>query len=264
LSGFIIAYSADRDSSHFLLHRLIRVLPPYWIATFLGFLLVVLNTSMRASVQWLGQSLFFLPGPGGRGAIIFVAWTLAFELAFYLLYAICLQLSRRLAYIFCTLLLLFLAFGVNRIGLPLRPWPLLAEFSYGLVIFALYKHSDATKRWLWGVPPLLIGIGAVLLYTVEGQVPASGGSDADFRRVMVWGLPAAMIVLGLLLWERRGVSSGNRFLLMLGNASYAMYLLHPLLLGLLLPYPPGSFAIACRGFAPLPASRSPQPCFITT
>jgi exopolysaccharide production protein ExoZ len=249
LSGFIIAYSADRDSSHFLLHRLIRVLPPYWIATFLGFLLVVLNTSLWESVQWLGQSLFFLPGPGGRGAIIFVAWTLVYELLFYGLYAICLRLSRRSAYMVCTLLLLFFAFGVNRIGLPLRPWPLFAEFSYGLVIFGLYRHVDATERWLWGVPLLLIGTGIALLYTIEGQLPGSEGIEADFRRVLVWGLPAAMIVLGLLLWERRGVSSSNRFLRMLGNASYAMYLLHPLLLGLLLPYPPGSFAMRVMWFS---------------
>jgi peptidoglycan/LPS O-acetylase OafA/YrhL len=65
---------------------------------------------------------------------------------------------------------------------------------------------------------------------------------------MVLGLPAEMIMSGLLLWKLRCVSSGNRFLLMLGNASYAMYLLHPLLLGLLLPYPAVSFAMRVARF----------------
>jgi exopolysaccharide production protein ExoZ len=248
LSGFIIAYSADKDSRHFLLHRFIRVLPPYWIATFIGFLMVLLHADARYSWIWFGQSAFFLPGPGGRGAIIFVAWTLVYELAFYLLYAVALQLSRRLAPMICALVLLFLAFGINHLGLPLRPWPLLAEFSYGLAIFLLNKHLDLTRRWLWCVPSLLIVVGVVLLYTIVGQLPGSEGVDADSRRVIVWGLPAAMIVLGLLIGERRGFSSESRAFLMLGNASYAMYLLHPLILGLLLPYPAGPYAIRLMWF----------------
>ena len=147
---------------------------------------------------------------------------------------------------------------MNRIGLPLRPWPLLAEFSYGLVIFALYRRLVAAKRWLWGLPPLLIGIDVVLFYTIDGQLPASNGIDADCRRVMVLGLPAEMIVSGLLLGKPRCVSSGNRFLLVLGNASYAMYLLHPLLLGLLLPYPADSFAMRVARFCATTCVTSTQ------
>ena len=33
LSGFIIAHSSTRDPRHFLTHRLIRVVPAYWIVT---------------------------------------------------------------------------------------------------------------------------------------------------------------------------------------------------------------------------------------
>jgi exopolysaccharide production protein ExoZ len=248
LSGFIIAYSADKDSRHFLLHRFIRVLPPYWIATFIGFLIVLLHSDARYSWVWFGQSALFLPGPGGRGAIIFVAWTLVYELAFYLLYAVALQFGRRFAPVACALVLLFLAFGINHIGLPLRPWPLLAEFAYGLGIFLVNKHLDATKRRLWGVPQLLVAVGLGLLYTMAGQSPGNEGIEADLRRVIVWGLPAAMIVLGLLVGERRGFSSESRVLLMLGNASYAMYLLHPLILGLLLPYPAGSLSVRVMMF----------------
>jgi peptidoglycan/LPS O-acetylase OafA/YrhL len=40
----------------------------------------------------------------------------------------------------------------------------------------------------------------------------------------------------------------ERKFLMLGNASYAMYLLHPLVLGLLLPYPAGFFSMCLTWF----------------
>lgn len=248
LSGFIIAYSADHDAHHFLWHRLIRVLPPYWIATFIGFSVVALHTRIGESLVWLGQSVLFLPGPQGRGAIIFVAWTLVYELVFYLLYALSLKVSRPFAPLICLAALLFLVLGVNRIGLPLRPWPLVAEFAYGLVIFLLFKKLDVPKPWFTGIGALMIGVGLVAFYTFDGQMRERTGIDVDFRRVIVWGIPAAMVVLGLLLWDRRGISTGNRLLLVLGNSSYAMYLLHPLILGLLLPYAPGSVVVRLAWF----------------
>src|ERR1700722_15632758 len=207
LSGFIIAYSADQNAHYFLWHRLIRVLPPYWIATFIGFTIVALHTPLWDNLVWLGQSALFLPGPGGRGAIIFVAWTLVYELAFYLLYAVCLWISRRRAPYVCLAVLLFLVLGVNRIGLPLRPWPLLAEFAYGLGIFLLFKKLPANELWFVPIGTVLIGAGLLAFYVFDGQMREHTGIDVDFRRVMVWGLPAALVVFGLLLWNRCGLST---------------------------------------------------------
>jgi exopolysaccharide production protein ExoZ len=247
LSGFIIAYSADRDPHHFLWHRAIRVLPPYWIATFVGLLFVLVSTrQVKYSLVWFAQSILFLPGPGGRGAIIFVAWTLVYELAFYVLYATSLWISRSFAPLICLSVLVFLTLGVNHLGLPLRPWPLVAEFAYGLVIFLAYKRFPVGKsRSPAGLGALLIGAG-LTAFCLAGQLPdhtGPNGIDIDFRRVLVSGVPAAMIVTGLLQWERLGISMRNRLLLVLGSASYAMYLLHPLALGLLLQRPAGPFAV---------------------
>lgn len=86
LSGFIIAYSSSRDARHFLARRLIRIIPAYWIATILAALFTLQAMAWHDASAWLIQSLFYLPGPQGRPALIFVAWTLVYELAFYVIY----------------------------------------------------------------------------------------------------------------------------------------------------------------------------------
>ncbi len=121
LSGFIIAWSADKDVRHFLVHRLIRVLPTYWIVTSLGFAMILLAMPLADALGWYGQSLLFLTRADGRPPIIFVGWTLVYELAFYLLYAVLLKVSRGAAPYLCIAILAVLAWGLDRYGVPMRP-----------------------------------------------------------------------------------------------------------------------------------------------
>jgi exopolysaccharide production protein ExoZ len=109
LSGFIIAHSSARSARHFLAHRLIRVVPAYWIATALATLFTLRHLDPGEAFGWLVQSLFYLPGPGGRPALIFVGWTLVYELAFYLLYWLALRFGPRRAPAVALPLLLILA-----------------------------------------------------------------------------------------------------------------------------------------------------------
>ena len=97
LSGFIIAHSSARSARHFLPRRLIRVIPAFWIATLLAALFTLQGLSPAEAFDWLIQSLFYLPHPQGRPPLIFVAWTLVYELAFYLLYWLALRIGTRAA-----------------------------------------------------------------------------------------------------------------------------------------------------------------------
>jgi exopolysaccharide production protein ExoZ len=242
LSGFIIAYSADRNSRHFLVHRLIRVLPPYWVATLLGFLMCLLGMKALDAFGWFAQSLAFVTRADGRPPIIFVGWTLVYELAFYFLFAVLLRIWPRLAPLLCGVVLVFLAYGLQRTGLPLRPWPLLSEFAYGLLIFVVTKPltaGGAVSRRLGAIPIALTAIGLVGLYWFEPAILATSGVAAEMQRVVVLGVPAAMIVLGLVLIEKRGWSIG---------ASYAMYLLHPLVFAIVLGLKPGPLAVRLELF----------------
>lgn len=256
LSGFIIAYSATQDSRHFLAHRLIRVLPTYWIVTTLGAAICLMGMPWLGALGWWGQSLAFLTRADGRPPIIFVGWTLVYELAFYLIYSVALATGRKLAPYVAIIMLAALAFVLPHIPVTLpgasavlRPWPLLIEFTYGLAIFLITKNVttvSAARRWL-GAGLTLAGL--VLIYVFDGRIFALQGLEHDTVRVVGLGLPSALMVFGLVLMEKCGWGVKNRILLALGTASYAMYLLHPPVFFFVWGMKPGPFQARLEIFA---------------
>ena len=230
LSGFIIAHSSSRSARHFLAHRLIRVVPAYWIATLFAAAFTLQNIDVGEAWGWLVQSLFYLPHPSGRPPLIFVGWTLVYELAFYLLYWLALRVGTREAPIVCIALLLILAlFPVP--GLP-GPWPLLLEFGMGIGIYLAVERYGLPRLMPGWAGLLVAGVGLALLMILP---PMDG-----YNHVLCWGVPAAIIVLGLIVAERGGIALESKFILILGAASYAIYLLHPITVGQLLQLPPNS------------------------
>lgn len=244
LSGFIIAYSASHDARQFLARRLIRILPAYWIATAIAALFVLQAMSPPETLYWLVQSLFYLPGPGGRPVLIFVAWTLVYELAFYLLYWLALRAGTRRAPVVAIAMLLVLGL-VPMPGLP-GPWPLLLEFVLGVCVnLAIDNLSRPVGKrvGLW-----VAGAGLLALPLLAQLTDYNPDDYQSVERVLVWGLPAACIVLGAILAEREGLAIRNRAILLLGAASYAIYLLHPVAVGQLLQLPsqsPPTSWLAC-------------------
>ena len=236
LSGFIIAHSSTRDPRHFLTHRLIRVVPAYWIVTVIATLFTLPNMGMAEAFGWLVQSIFYLPGPGGRPVLIFVAWTLVYELAFYLLYWLALRFGPLRAPVVGLALLVILAL-IRLPGLP-GPWPLLLEFGLGIGAYLLAERYDPLRSVAGGAGLLIAGVGLVFLL----MLPRVTGYDPDdfqsIGRVMTWGLPAAAVILGLVIAEHGGFAVRSKPVLLLGAASYAIYLLHPIAIGQLIQFPP--------------------------
>lgn len=236
LSGFIIAYSSSRDQRNFLPRRLIRILPAYWIATFIAVLFTLENMALADALDWLVQSLFYLPDARGRPVLIFVAWTLVYELAFYLLYWLALRLGARRAPWAALAVLPVLAL-VPLPGVP-RTWPLFLEFALGIAIYLGVERYDLSRRIDKRLALAMAGL-ALLLMPVLPHLLGSGKDDCDnIERVVTWGLPAACIVLGAIAAERAGCVIRNRLIQLLGAASYAIYLLHPVAIGQLLKVPP--------------------------
>jgi exopolysaccharide production protein ExoZ len=236
LSGFIIAYSSSRDARHFLARRILRIVPAYWIATIIAGLFTLQGMAWHDASAWLLQSLFYLPGPQGRLALIFVAWTLVYELAFYVIYWLALLTGRRRAPVAAMAGLPVIAL-VDVPGMP-GPWPLFLEFAIGIGIYLLTDRSSITRRLNGGVGMLIAGAGLVLLPVLARL---TGYNPADYQslgRVLTWGLPAGCIVLGAVIAERSDLTVKSRAVLMLGAASYAIYLLHPIAVGQLLQLPP--------------------------
>ena len=91
ISGFIMMYVTEKNHKNFFLKRLIRIIPIYWILTFGVFSVAILKPDLlnntTADYEHLLKSLFFIPfnkNETGHFPILFLGWTLNYEMIFYL------------------------------------------------------------------------------------------------------------------------------------------------------------------------------------
>ncbi|TDG01945.1 acyltransferase [Paraburkholderia guartelaensis] len=218
VSGFVIGLVGPLEPSatQFWLKRLIRVFPLYWIAllAFIGFRYYMWHV-VPGTVDFL-HSFALIPSlEPGWSPILFPAWTLSYEMFFYAVFGIALALSRRYAVL--SVSLLFLLLGCT----PLRSiggaldLTLLLEFIAGLMVVIGYQRLWISKRNP-ALGKLMIAAAVVMLFVHSGDVKT---------RVIEWGVPSLILVLGMIQLEgmqffRKGIVP------ILGAASYATYLFH--------------------------------------
>lgn len=251
ISGFIIVYSSaslfQRPGAwkEFIVRRVIRIVPLYWVMSLvaLGYILVRHQAIdiYPADVfrKWVISSFLFIPYPrtnGEMAPLIGVGWTLNYEMFFYALFAAALCLSRRIAVVGITVLLVVLVLADSYFALPLNPslafWcnPRILEFAFGMLIASALLRGIHIPTWLtWAL--ILGGIGASSLVEYFGYFGLNTGAHAKQLTVIEWGIPAALIVTGLSLNNSRShahpLGFVAQFFSFLGDASYSIYLVHP-------------------------------------
>ena len=267
LSGFIIitVHREDVGRASLLVDyawkRLVRIYPTYWIATWAAVGLSSLGfvTLSNTGPGRLFTSLLLIPQH--VQPVLGVAWTLEHEMLFYLAFGL-LILNRAVGMSAFAVWACFIL-----ITIPLNPtdspWAhadLLTgflgssynlEFGLGIAVAMVARHYHVP------CPSMLAAIGVTgLLFT---------GAAEDAGRISYLGQPAralfgissALAVWGLAAAERAGGLRAGRFLVLIGSASYAIYLIHlPLLIGAgsfvavkLLPVWIGVGALAALGMA---------------
>jgi exopolysaccharide production protein ExoZ len=238
ISGFIIATTCankpERSAKAFLLERFIRVAPIYFLL----------------SLPWIGLSAFtgqqslartictFLFWPAFQHGLVKpylgVGWTLCFEMLFYLAFSLTLLKRRPVpvrviltAYAACAAAAWFLkAPPFNFIGSAL-----VLEFLGGVLIAVICRNS-APRAPALGLLPLvvaLVWIGATAVVGLGGIDHQTLEAPGGLLRVAAWGTPAALLVLGAVVMES-GMPMGPAIAAaaFLGDASYSLYLTHPL------------------------------------
>ncbi len=242
ISGFIVTVVTEdhmgspRDSVNFLTRRAWRIYPTYWVyyAVLVVLYLVapaLLNHSATRPPSLLDS---FLLLPGDAPPLLLVAWTLSFELYFYLVFAVllCLVPRSRLARalpVWAALVVGGRLLLWSRHG-PLADLmfnPLNLEFIAGCAI-ALWVPG---ARRATGMTLLGAGILGVLL--LVRQLGAAATFENVWLRVAVYGSSAALMVAGCTAWERPGITRVPHPLSRLGDASYSLYLSHLLTIGLI-------------------------------
>lgn len=236
LSGFIMMWTFGQRfgqagaAQEFLVRRIIRIVPPYWFFTALIILAILVfadhvkTTSFTPAHAIL--SFLFIPHlapQGGVHPILLHGWTLVYEMFFYVAFALALLLPRKegliaLAGLFFSLNALAIYTGILPMGLSsFLADPIMFEFLLGIAFFFLQRDGKlSTDR-------LVLILAACC---AAGVVAYATGSWSQ-NRFFYFGLPAfACFAIGYYLLT--GVQGRMWMLLILiGEASYALYLSHP-------------------------------------
>jgi exopolysaccharide production protein ExoZ len=231
ISGFVIAWSSRSLFGHagaarqFLARRLARIVPLYWLMTTLFLAsLVLLPGAINGDIgglAYIAKSYLFIPAarPDGLVQPVFgLGWTLNFEMFFYLAFAPFLQLSRTTAVVSAVALLGgFVLLGQTGIlpGTILHTWsqPIVLEFCAGMFLARLPERVT--------FPPAVRGLLVIAALALLVASPL-------WPRVFGLGLPAVALVAAAVTGPREGrLPRLEIWLVRLGDASYALYLVHP-------------------------------------
>jgi len=153
------------------------------------------------------------------------AWSLTFELTFYVAFAGLFFVPVRWGIgVLASWGIAVLAVAATRTVMDnayaaLALNPLVLEFLFGCAVAAMVR-SGATRAGVW-----MIGVG--IIGFVTGAV-ATGSQEqgSGMGRVIGFGLPAGCLVYGLVACELRGGRAAPRWLCSAGDASYSIYLWH--------------------------------------
>lgn len=240
ISGFIMVWTnrpaAGRPDGQnwqiFLLHRFFRIFPSYWLLIIASAAIrILIDRDLPTSPAEIAATALLLPSAASN--LIFVGWTLSFELYFYLIFAVSLTMglsSRGRVMVLSVFFTLSVA-----IGAMMHPHPqtvfglarlagdsLLLEFVAGAWIALIFSRPSPPPLWL-GWSAVAVGVATFAISVLVGY--------ERFPTVLIWGVPSTLLVFGAVCLERHGVGlSLFRKLTPLGESSYALYLVHAVLL----------------------------------
>ena len=238
ISGFVMFLTASallarpprpRDWQHFAWRRFLRVAPTYWGFTLLKLALLVAVPSVLVHFHFLlwnaVAAFLFLPAINALGVPeppLVVGWTLVYEVFFYLLVTVAiarrLPLLRWCAVVIVPAALLGLVIPHRLGGLTYLADPIELEFLAGMLIALAAARLQRVPRLLAAVT----GVAALAFALLHRTL------NLEFQplRVLAWGIPGVLILLAAVALETRVDLSRQRALLLLGDASYALYLTH--------------------------------------
>lgn len=245
ISGFIIATTTQGQTGvgaagAFLWRRFRRVAPIYWLLS----LPILIGMARGGTLSPEVAAATFLFWPFSGLEMTFPAlgpgWTLCFEMLFYAGFGLAIAGramagGRRVGWGLVGTYAAMLAVGLVVAAPVLRFWgaPIILEFLLGVGIASVWRR-EPRRLGLWAVGLALVGFGLGLVFGYGGidDVRALNDPWNGLRRVLIWGLPSALLVFGVVRMERTDRAPGRlaRAAAFMGDASYSIYLVHVLVI----------------------------------
>ena len=237
ISGYIMAHITKnlhqkREGVRvFLKKRFVRIVPLYWFYTLIALAIFVLmpeRINSSGGETLILKSFFLFPLGENENYLVNVAWTLLYELIFYIVVSFGLFFSRKKGVTFIMGLLLFSV--LSSIFLPMKGLnyniltffdPIFIEFFLGMLLYFLLVEF---KNIAWYISLLSLFIGLFLFYALYSGLTVSGIHRIDS------GTIAFLIGFAVISLEKFWLKKSSKLLKIIGDASYSIYLVHPFVL----------------------------------
>ncbi|HTA62707.1 MAG TPA: acyltransferase [Bacteroidia bacterium] len=245
LSGFIITFIHFGDLvkrqnvKQFFIKRFNRIYPIFWVVNTVavGLLVATKKYTMHNVFSLFTLKSYLLLSTDVPLLPLRVAWSLCYEVLFYLVFGVCIVMGFRLSkWVWVAWLALIVAYYllVDKISPPVVLNPFILEFLMGCVVGYIFKAVtvDNSKFTLFqNNTKALIGIGIVLFIAMwsVSYLTDYGQKNAIESRIF-YGLSASLIILGAAIIDYRKSVKVPGWLLLIGDASYVIYLTHFLIL----------------------------------
>jgi exopolysaccharide production protein ExoZ len=250
LSGFII-YHIHKDDlgrpkklSLYVKKRLIRIYPIYWVIASVALVLALMNkdhisnealSGSMTDIPYLVKS-YLLIHDTNRPPFLGVAWSLCYEMFFYFVFGIAILFGKRTLAVF-SLVFLIAIFGIRFVPAAFAPWLYLLpsnfniEFVFGMAAAWLSSMAfwDRTRRST-AVICLTLGILLFLTAYVLAYFDRLDLTKTSLNSRLAFGLGAFLVVLAASRLRLKNKNRFSDFLMLLGDASYVLYLSHPVVL----------------------------------
>ncbi len=240
LSGFIMLYISRNNygvqaAKDFIIRRVLRIVPTYWFYSFvlLGVAMImpqVLGTAEFVPFHFL-KSLFFITYENTAGDLQpFLAngWTLNYEMYFYVIFALCLLIPAK--YGLPLMAVYFISsvatdfYGLGGIADQFYARPIVLEFLAGSIIGWLFIKNIRLPAWCFWAG-VAFTLGAIITLFFPDQFFALTG--LEYSRMAV----AITSITLLVLPKGAEYVPAPKWSIMLGDASYTIYLSHPFAIG---------------------------------
>ncbi|MBW0017013.1 MAG: acyltransferase [Mycobacterium sp.] len=231
ISGFVMwGVTAGREGGSWLFFskRLKRIVPLYWIVTTAMLAIVLIKPALlntRFNIAHVVASYLFIPWhhpvSGEFRPLLIPGWTLNYEMLFYVIFALILFMPMR----FRLRAVVGVLVGIVALGSITHPTigqlafytdPIMLEFAMGVCLGAAVTAQRRVPAPV-AAAAALVGVGLLIASAFTGFLTDRG---------LIWGIPATLVVAGCVFLERETGAWLARLPLLLGDASYSIYLVH--------------------------------------
>jgi len=234
LSGFIISTVHWQDGGRpqrlrrYALRRFMRIFPPYWVI--LTFVVIIYSMAPDLGTDrqhhWTNVLASYVLFPMPDQPVLGPAWTLVFEMAFYIFFAGYILIGRSFLWVMVPwIVAILLTAGIGPLKYPFdfltSPYHL--EFGAGILVGAIVRSSRSTAR----LPMVILAASGGMAFSIAA-ISTSPASILETPLIgrLVFGLAAAAIILGCTRLEALGALKISAAFQMLGAMSYSLYLSH--------------------------------------